>query len=452
MLVCKGGGRIIQAISQAVWGPGTVALLLGTGIFLTLRTRFLALRNLGWALKAALGKDARSTGQPGDISPLSALLTMLATTIGTGNIVGVATALTAGGPGALVWMEISALFGLSSHFAESMLAVKYRRRNAQGEMCGGPMYVMAQAIRPRWLGRTMAAMFALFAVLASFGIGNMAQANSMSAALSTAFDVPTAVTGVAAALLILIITLGGIRTISRAAGVLVPCMAVFYLAAGILVILGHLENLPASLVQMLTLALSPRAAAGGFAGWLTAMQIGVSRGVFSNEAGMGSAAITAASAATDSPARQGYISMTGIFFDTTVICTVTGLAICCSGVLESAAVDGAALTILAFSTVLGRWGGVCVAASVALFAFSSILGWAYQGEKALEYLAGQRLIRPYRLLFALAVLLGAIGELQLVWSLSDIFNGLMALPNLVCLLLLSGTMTREMMNFQRNFS
>lgn len=441
---------MLELLRQTLWGPGTLVLLLGTGVFLTVRTRFLAWRNLGRALQMVLGRDARSTRQPGDVSPLSALMTMLATTIGTGNVVGVATALTAGGPGALVWMELSALFGLTTHFAESMLAVKYRVRDRSGVMRGGPMVVMERAIRPRLLGRWMSRLFAVTAVLASFGIGNLVQVNSMAAALGSAFAVPPAVTGLTAAGLTLALTLGGIRSIARAANLLVPCMAGFYLAAGLLVILGNLPALPGALAEMLTLALSPRAAAGGFAGWLTALQVGVSRGVFSNEAGMGSAAITAASAATDSPVRQGYLSMTGVFFDTTIICTVTGLAICCSGQLGTA--DGAELTIRAFSTVLGRWGGACVAVSVTLFAFGSILGWAYQGETALCHLTNGRGRRVYRLLFALTVIPGALVSLEGVWALSDILNALMTLPNLVCLLLLSGTVAWEMMNFQRNFS
>lgn len=420
-------------------------LILGTGVLLTLRTRFAAWRNLGAALRLALGREARRTGKAGSVSPFSALMTTLAATIGTGNIVGVATALTAGGPGALVWMELSALFGLTAKFAECALAVKYRR---PGERSGGPMVVMERAIRPRFFGKALGTAFALFTVLASFGIGDMTQSNSIATAIRSAFGVPVHITGAAVAVLSLLIILGGIRRISRAASLLVPLMAALYLLAGTAVILGNLQNLPAAIAAMLEAALSPRAFLSGTAG--DAIRCGVARGVFSNEAGMGSAAITAASAEGDDPALQGYINMTGVFFDTTVVCTITGLAICSSGVLGTAdsvtgqLVDGADLTILAFQTVLGPAGGSLIAISIALFAFSSILGWAYQGETALRYLAGRRAVPLYRAAFALAAWWGAMEELTVVFQLSDICNALMALPNLVCLLLLSGAVKEEM--------
>lgn len=358
----------IAYVDQRVWGPGMLVLLMGTGVFLTLRTRFLPWRNLGWALKSVLGRDSRAkAGGAGDVSPFSALMTTLAATIGTGNIVGVATALVAGGPGALVWMEISALFGLSSKCAECLLAVKYRQRDAGGEMRGGPMYTMCAALRWKRLGGALAFLFALFTVLASLGMGDMAQANSIAGALADSFSVPARTTGVAVALLALVVILGGIRRIAGVCSVVVPLMAVLYLLAGTAVLLGHLSVLPGAVAEMFRLAFSPAAAAGGAAGTMTASALnaarwGIARGCFSHEAGMGSAAIPAASAATDSPARQGYVNMTGVFFDTTVICTVTGLCICASGVLgtadaSGAQVNGVALTALAFKTVLGPLGG-----------------------------------------------------------------------------------------------
>lgn len=439
--------------SRLLWGPGTLVLLTGTGLFLTVRTHFLPWRNLPYALSMVFSREARSARGAGDVSPLSALMTTLAATIGTGNIVGVATALAAGGPGALVWMELSAALGLSSKCAECLLAVKYRQRNRRGEMCGGPMYVMRQAIRPRWLGALLGSIFALSTLLASFGIGDMTQSNSIAAALESAFGVPALLTGIVVSCLALAILSGGIRSIARAASLVVPTMALLYLGAAAAVILGNRTVLPEVLEEILSRAFTPGAAAGGAAGTAAAsvadaVRYGVSRGVFSNEAGMGSAAISAASAATDSPVRQGYLNMTATVFDTMVVCTVTGLAICCSGVLESSGRNGAALTIAAFETVLGPAGAGVVAVCVALFAFSTILGWEYLGEKAFEFLLGTRLVRLYRASFVLACLLGAVAELELVFAVSDLFNALMVLPNLICLLLCSGTVARELQAYE----
>ncbi len=441
----------LRAADDLLWGPGTLALLVGTGAFLTLRTRFLPWRNLGYALGAALGREARVKGRDGDVTPFASLMTALAATIGTGNIVGVATALVAGGPGALVWMELAALLGLSTKLAECLLAVKFRRRNRRGEMSGGPMYVMREGLgRP---GAVMGAAYALFAVCSSFGIGGMAQANSIAGALEASFGVPVRITGLVTAGLALAVILGGVKSVARASAAVVPVMAALYLGAAVVVLWGCRENLPAGVGQILRCAVSPRAAAGGAAGTLmNTVRWGVARGVFSNEAGMGSAGISAAAAAS-SPARQGYIGMTGAFFDTCVVCTVTGLVICCSGVLGAVdaagnAVDGAALTILAFRSVLGPAGGLLVSVSVVLFAFTSILGGAYQGEKAFEYLFGTRRILAYRLAFALAAAWGAAAELEAVFCFSDICNALMCVPNLLCLLLLSGLTARELEAFQ----
>lgn len=443
----------IQAASRLLWGPGTLVLLTGTGLFLLIRTRFLPWRNLPHALSIVFSREARSARGTGDVSPFSALMTTLAATIGTGNIVGVATALASGGPGALVWMELSAALGLSSKCAECLLAVKYRQRNSRGEMCGGPMYVMRRAIRPRWLGALLGGIFALSTLLASFGIGDMTQSNSIAAALERAFGAPALLTGVVVSALALAILSGGIRSIARAASLVVPAMALLYLGAAAAVILGNRDALPGVLEEILSQAFTPGAAAGGAAGTaatsaVDALRYGVSRGVFSNEAGMGSAAISAACAATDSPVRQGYLNMTATVLDTMVVCTVTGLAICCSGVLEGTVHSGAALTIAAFETVLGPAGAAVVAVCVALFAFSTILGWEYLGEKAFEFLLGTRLVSLYRILFVLLCLLGAGAELELVFAVSDLFNALMVLPNLICLLLCSGTVARELLSYE----
>lgn len=448
----------LRAVDNFLWGPGTLALLVGTGAYLTVRAGFLPWRNLGFALRTALGRGARARTRTGDVSPFASLMTALAATVGTGNIVGVATALVAGGPGALVWMELAAAFGLSTKLAECLLAVKFRRWNRRGQMSGGPMYVMRDGLGPGLPGRLLGAAFAIFAVCASFGMGSMAQANSIAGALESSFGVPAAVTGLVTAALALAVILGGVRGIARVSAVIVPLMAALYLAAALAALWGCRQNLPAGLVMILRCAVSPQAAAGGAAGTAAAslmntMRWGIARGVFSNEAGMGTAAISAASAATDSPARQGYVSMTAVFFDTCLVCTATGLVICCSGVLGSLdsagnPVDGAALTILAFQSALGPAGGLFVSVSVTLFAFSSILGGEYHGEKAFEYLFGTRHLLGYRVAFCLAALWGAAAELEAVFCFSDICNAMMCVPNLLCLLLLSGTVARELRAFQ----
>ena len=436
---------MLNAVNELMWGPGTLALLLGTGVFLTLRMRLLPWRRLGFALRSALGREARQPGKDG-VSPFSALMTALAASIGTGNIVGVATALVAGGPGALVWMELSALFGMATIFAESFLAVRYRRRDPQGQWVGGPMYVLEAAFGRR-NGGTLAAVFALFAVGASLGIGSMAQSNSIAGALESAFGLPVWTVGAVTAALALAIILGGIRSISKVAAALVPVMGAVYLAAGLAVIVGNWGNLPGSVADIFRCAFSPRAAVGGAAGWMTAARWGVARGVFSNEAGLGSAGIAASAVDRADPVRQGYISMTGAFFDTIVICTVTGFAICCSGVLgtvDSAGVpvDGAALTILAFQTVLGPWGARLVSLSIVLFAFATIVGWEYQGEVTFAYLTGGRGRLLYRVVYALAAFLGAGLELGTVFAFADICNALMCGPNLLCLTAMSGEACR----------
>ena len=386
-------------------------------------------------------------------------MTALAATIGTGNIVGVATAMFSGGPGALVWMWISACFGLTSKFAECMLAVKYREVNAKGEMAGGPMFTMKNALKNKSLGAALGFLFALFTVLASFGIGNLTQANSISSALEQTFEIPIAVTGVGLTILSLIIILGGIQTIAKVSSVLVPSMAVLYVVAGLAGILGNLSAIPHGLYQIFMMAFSPDAVGGGVLGTITvsvmnAVRFGVARGCFSNEAGMGSAAITAAAAHTDDPVRQGYINMTGTFFDTIVVCSITGLVIASSGVLGATAADGTplkgiALTIAAFERFVGPAGAYIVSIGILLFAYSTILGWEYHGEKAFEYLVGSHKLNIiYRVLFSLTAYVGATQTLELVWNLSDIFNALMAIPNLISMILLADVLKAEVERFQ----
>ena len=452
--------NVISAIDDFVWGPVMLVLLVGTGIYLTFRMRFLTWRNLGYALKRTLSKEARTKSRgEGDVSPFSALTTALAATIGTGNIVGVATAMVSGGPGALVWMWISAAFGLTSKFSECMLAIKYREVNEKGEMSGGPMYTMKKGIKNKKLGAVLAWLFAFFAVVASFGIGNMTQGNSISGALKATFNMPTWLSGIIITVFALLIIVGGIKSISKVLSVVVPVMAIFYVICGLIVIIGNISNLPAGLAMIFKMAFSVKAVGGGMCGtivasMMNAMRYGVARGVFSNEAGMGSAAITAAAATTDNPVRQGYINMTGTFWDTIVVCTITGLAIASSGVLgmKDAAGDyltGSDITIAAFKTVLGTGGGWLVTIGITLFAFSTILGWEYHGEKAFEYLLGtHRFNMVYRVIFSLVAYIGCTQTLSLVWNFSDIANALMAIPNLICMLLLSGEIASDIKKFQ----
>ncbi len=331
---------VLVVIDNFVWGPVMLVLLVGTGIFLTIRTRALCWRNLPYALKSVLSKEARQKKGEGDVSPFSALTTALAATIGTGNIVGVATAMVSGGPGALVWMWISAAFGMTSKFSECMLAIKYREVNEKGEMSGGPMYTMKKALKNKKLGAVLGWLFAFFAVIASFGIGNLTQGNSIASAMDATFHVPTWLTGVIITVLAMFIILGGIKSISRVSQVVVPLMAVFYMIAGLVIIIGNIKNVPAGVAMIFKMAFSVKAVGGGLCGSIVAsmtqaLRFGVARGVFSNEAGMGSAAITAAAATTNDPVRQGYINMTGTFWDTIVVCTITGLCIASSGVLGS---------------------------------------------------------------------------------------------------------------------
>ena len=436
---------MLNTIHHFLWGPGTPGLLLGTGLFLTLRMHFLPWRRFGHALQSALGRDARTSCKDG-VSPFSALMTTLAATMGTGNIVGVSTALVAGGPGALIWMELSALLGMATVFTESLLSVKYRRKGTSGEWLGGPMYVM-QATLGKYTGRGLGALFALFAVGASFGIGSMTQANAISEALHTTFGLPTHPVSLVTALLALLAILGGIRSISSVTSFLVPAMSLVYMGAGIIVILGNSEHLLSGMTEIFHCAFSPEAITGGTAG--AALKWGIARGIFSNEAGLGSAGIAAAAADAKSPVHQAYISMTGPFFDTIVVCTVTGLAICCSGVLGTTdstgfPVNGAALTILAFETVLGDFGSRLIAVAIVLFAFSTILGWEYQGEQAFIYLTQGRGRLIYRILYAFAALWGAGQSLETVYLFSDLCNALMCMPNLLCVLLLNGEALQAM--------
>ena len=452
----------VKAVSDFVWGPVMIVLLVGTGIFLTIRLNFLPWRNLGYSLKSLLSKESRKTTDgEGDISPFSALMTALAATVGTGNIVGVATAMVMGGPGALVWMWISAAFGITTKYAECALAGKYRTVNKKGEMCGGPMYTLKYGLKNKKLGAFLAAVFAIFTVIASFGIGNATQANSISSAVNSTFSVPKWVVGLLLVILVVAVIFGGIKTISKVSSVLVPAMALFYIGAGLIVIVINGKNLPDGIANIFSMAFGAKAVAGGLVGTITAsmmssMRYGIARGVFSNEAGLGSAAISAASATSSNHVKQGYINMCGTFIDTIIVCTITGLAIASSGMLGQVnpetgkLFEGAQLTIAAFESALGKTGGVLVTIGIILFAFSTILGWEYNGEKALEFLLKKPLYcYIYRVVFSVLTYIGATASLNIVWSFSDIANGLMAVPNLIGLLALSGVLAKETKEFQK---
>ena len=450
--------KILADVNDFVWGPVMLALLVGTGVFLTVRLKFLPWRNLWYAICMIFQSKSRHEG---DISPFQSLMTALSATVGTGNIVGVATAMVLGGPGALVWMWISAAFGLSTKYGESVLAVKYRETNSVGEMAGGPMYAMRKGIGNKFIGRTLAGLFALFVVLSSFGIGNMTQANSISAALFTSYEIPTWATGGLITILALSVLIRGIRRIGKVSSIIVPVMAAFYFLAAMVVIIMNFSAVPEGVMEMFRMAFSFESVAGGVGGsivasMLTSMRWGVARGVFSNEAGLGSAPIAAAAARTDHASRQGYVNMTGTFFDTMIVCMLTGLVIASSGMLGTTdpstgkLVSGAQLTIMAFSTVFGEYGKLIVSISLSLFAFSTILGWEYYGEKALEYLVKNRaVLMSYRVVFSLITFVGATTTLEVVWNFSDTMNGLMAIPNLICLLWLSNDIAKECFEYQR---
>lgn len=456
----------LQQADRIVWGPWLIFLLLGCGCYLMISLRFLPLRNLLAARGLVFHSKSRKGTDGEGVSSFSALTTELAATIGTGNIVGVATAMVLGGPGALFWMLLSGIIGLSTKLVESTLCVRYRVRDHKGKPVGGPMYVLQNAFPYRRMGRILAVLFAIFAVLASFGMGNMTQGNSIAEALAVTFGVEQTVTGLVLGILTILVILGGIDKIARVTEYLVPCMAVFYLFGTGMVIFTHLHNLPAGIWQILWGAFCPEAMAGGTIGFLCsigngtacsgrqAMRYGVSRGVFSNEAGLGAAGISAACADTTDAVRQGYISMTGVFIDTIVICSLTGLAIASSGMLgqrdaQGELLNGTALMIAVFSATFGRVGEWMLTLSIALFAFATIIAWEYQGEKAFEYLMG-RCHRSgwYRVGYGIAAFLGAVCSLEAVWDFSDICNGLMAVPNLLAVVMLSKGICREIRSYK----
>lgn len=437
----------LNEIRDIIWGVPLISLLVGTGIYLTFLLKGLQFRKLYHSLWLALVKRKEDNSE-GDISHFEALMTALAATVGTGNIAGVATAIAIGGPGALFWMWITGLFGMATKYAEAVLAVKYRIKDKNGNMSGGPMYYLANGMNLKWLG----ALFAVFAAVAAFGIGNMVQSNSVADAVKYSFNIPVEATGIILAIATGLVLLGGIKSIGKVTGILVPFMVIFYFLAALFVVIIHIDQIPSVISHVLVEAFTDTAAAGGFAGATIMMTIrsGISRGVFSNESGLGSAPIAAAAAQTKHPVTQALVSMTQTFIDTIIICSMTGFAILVSDVLNTG-LTGATLTQKAFETALpGEWGGIIVSIGLIFFAYSTILGWSYYGEKSVEYLLGEKSVKPYRLLFVLMVFVGAIVKLDLVWTFADIMNGLMALPNLIALLGLSGIVAAETRNYFNN--
>ncbi|SIO36710.1 alanine/glycine:cation symporter family protein [Halodesulfovibrio marinisediminis] len=428
----------LEMIDGWVWGPVMLTLLVGTGLLLTIMLKGLQFRKLGYSLYLALIKRKDDDAEEGDITNFEALMTALSATVGTGNIAGVATAIAVGGPGALFWMWITGLVGMATKFGEAVLAVKYRVKDENGEMCGGPMYYIARGLGWKGLGSA----FAFFAAVAAFGIGNMVQSNSVALAVKDTFGIDPFIVGVALAVLTALVVLGGIKSIGKVTSILIPIMIVFYVGGALFILLTNVEKIGPAFGLVFEYAFNPVAATGGFAGATVAAAIrfGVARGVFSNESGLGSAPIAAAAAQTKHPVDQALVSMTQTFIDTIVICTMTGLVIIMfnwdSGLTSSS------LTTEAFR--LGFEGGqYIVTIGLILFAYSTILGWCYYGEKSIEYLLGAGAIKPYRLVYIAAILFGSVQKVGLVWTLADIFNGLMALPNLIGLIFLSPVIVRE---------
>lgn len=431
-------------INGLVWGPYMLILLVGTGIYFTFRTNFLQIVKFGYTMKETLMKilEKPEESEEGDITPFQALATALAATIGTGNIAGVATAIAIGGPGAVFWMWVSAFFGMMTKFAEVVLAIKYREKNAEGNWVGGPMYYIQNGLGLKWL----AVVFSVFGALAAFGIGNMVQSNSVAAALAQ-YSIPPLATGIALAVGAGLVILGGIKRIASFTEKLVPFMAVFYIVGAVAILVLNASGIPTAFALIFKHAFTPTSAVGGFAGAvvMTSMRYGVARGVFSNEAGLGSAPIAHAAARTDHPVRQGLWGIFEVFADTIVICTLTALTIISTGVWNSGA-TGAALTTAAFNHGLPGPGGVIVAIGILLFAFSTILSWAYYGEKCAEHLLGSGVNKFYRIIWLPLIVVGSVANLELVWDIADTLNGLMAIPNLIGLLGLSGvviSLTKE---------
>ncbi|WP_180050434.1 sodium:alanine symporter family protein [Acinetobacter sp. YH12211] len=435
---------MMETLSGWVWGPYMLVLIVGTGVFLTFRLLFWQFRMLPLAFKQVFCKHDKAQKEPGDISHFASLMTALSATIGTGNIAGVATACVLGGPGAVFWMWMTALFGMATKYGEGVLAVKYRIKNEKGQMSGGPMYYIERGLKWKWL----AIIFAFFGTVASFGIGSSVQSNTVALAVENSLGVETWITGVVITVFSALVILGGISSISKASSVIVPIMAILYVTGGLIIILKNLHLVVPAFELIFRDAFTGEAVAGGAIG--AVIRYGVARGVFSNEAGMGSAPIAAAAAKTDHPARQGLVSMTGTFIDTIIVCSITGIVLVMGFIMAGnsfGGATGAVLTTQVFDQLLPGFGGWVVTFGIIFFAYSTILGWSYYGEKCCTYLFGEKYVLIYRLIYIASVFIGTIATLDLVWLFADTFNGLMAVPNLIALLLLSGVIAKESKDF-----
>ena len=441
--------EILNEIDAFVWGPPLLVLLVGTGILLTFRLKLLQVFKLPQAL--GLIFSAKNDGS-GDVNSFKALCTALAATVGTGNIVGVATAIKAGGPGALFWMWMAAFFGMATKYSECLLAVKYRTVDANGNISGGPMYYIENGLGKKY--KPLAVIFAVFGVLcAYFGIGTFAQVNSIVEITQISAGIPVVYTGIALTVVVAAVTIGGLKSIATVAAKVVPAMALLYFLTTVGIMIVFADQVPAAIATVLNSAFTPTAAQGGFLGAtvMLAMRSGVARGVFSNESGLGSAPIVAAAAKTKWAAEQGLISMTGTFIDTIIICTLTGLSLVVSGVW-CGPLNGAAMTESAFTMAFPAFGSILLLVGLVLFAFTTILGWNYYGERCVEYLMGVKAILPYRIIFICLIACGPFLKLEEIWVLADIVNGLMAIPNLIALLALSGVVVAETKAYQKHLA
>ncbi|WP_144511812.1 sodium:alanine symporter family protein [Bacillus sp. FJAT-22090] len=434
--------EILGSISSVLWGIPLLILIVGTGIYLTVRVGVLQIRLLPTALRLVFSKNHDKTAE-GDISQFQALTTALAATVGTGNIVGVATAVVLGGPGAIFWMWFSAFFGMATKYSEAILAVRFRVKDAKGQMAGGPMYYLEHGLKQKWL----AVLFAIFGAVAAFGIGNGTQSNSVAGVVKSTFGLDTWITGAVLTVFTALVILGGIKSIGNVTAVFVPIMAIFYLLAGLIVMIMNITAIPEAFATIFRMAFSGEAAVGGAIG--AAIRYGIARGVFSNEAGLGSAPIAAAAAKTDLPGRQALVSMTQVFLDTFLICSITGVTIVMAGMYNDTSLAANELTSASFGHFLGDFGPYVVAIGLVFFASSTIFGWAYYGEKCFQYLfKNPSLLIIYRIAFVIMVFIGSVVSLDLIWTFSDIANGLMAIPNLIGLLGLSGVVVYETKRIQ----